>query len=348
MKCYLPEPGTKLVKFNTLPTNFVDLLKTIPRFKHWRVITCREVARCGVKIWKIVCSCGYGQRHLMVCLHCSFVIQKVTLQEHFGCNLENIHIRHTNLYASLKDTTKVERTHCDWKGVHFAAAEEAIFIAFPLPLEEYDDEDLKDDAAEPSDDRRFHGHGTRELARKQQVMTEDILKQKDRIATMKSQMWEILNVLETTAYKDFVDVHAPPVEAALLEIRSKLPVFPERVVTTVARRPAGQQKRRGGGGGGGGKAKKRTPAAGGGGGAAAAGGGRGAATRTPSQSEVSESNIHWNEYTREFEYKSSGESGGLSDGGESSDSNDPISRGARALAIQRAAGAAMRAPNFVA
>ncbi len=344
MKCYLPEPGTKIVKFNFLPTNFVDLLKTVPRFKHWRVITCREVARCGDRIWKVVCSCGYGQRHLMVCLHCSFVVQKVTLQEKFGCDLGNIHIRHTNMYASLKDTTKVERTHCDWKGLHFAATEEAIFIAFALPLED-NDEEWEDDA-EPSNIGHGHGHGTRELARKQQVVTEDLLKQKDRISTMRSQMWEILNLLETTAYKEFVDTHAPAVEAALLDIRSKLPAFPQRVLTTVARRPAGQQKRRGRGGGGG-KAKR----------AAATGsrrdvGGARTSIRTAaaavSHSDISDSHMHYNEYTREFEYmRSGGSCNGSNDGADSSDSNDPVSRGARALAIERADSGARRAPTFL-
>ena len=153
-------------------------------------------------------------------------------------------------------------------------------------------------------------------------------------------------MLETTAYKEFVDTHAPAVEAALLDIRSKLPVFPQRVLTTVARRPAGQQKRRGGGGGGG-KAKR----------AAATGsrrdvGGARTSIRTAaaavSQSDISDSHMHYNEYTREFEYMRSGEScNGSNDGADSSDSNDPVSRGARALAIERAEGGARRAPTFL-
>ena len=221
-------------------------------------------------------------------------------------------------------------------------SEEAIFIAFALPLED-DDEEWKDDA-EPSDIGPGHGHGTRELARKQQVVTEDLLKQKDRISTMRSQMWEILNLLETTAYKEFVDTHAPAVEAALLDIRSKLPVFPQRVLTTVARRPAGQQKRRSGGGGGG-KAKRAAAT-----GTRRGGGGARTSTRTAaavSESDISDSHIHFNEHTRECEYRYSGESFGSNDGAESSDSTDPVSRGARALAIERAEGGARRAPTFL-
>ena len=129
------------------------------------------------------------------------------------------------------------------------------------------------------------------------------MKKKDRISALRSQMWEILNVLETTSYKEFEETHVPVVESGLLDIRSKLPMFPQSVITTVARRPAGQQKRRGAGGG---AAAKRTAPA----------------TRTATQhevviirtsesssdSDVPESNIFWNESTRRMEYRSSGQS----------------------------------------
>ena len=318
MKCHLPEPSTKIVKFNTLPTPFVDLLKTIPRFKHWRVITCREVSNVGgVQIWKVLCSCGYGQRHLMACLHCSFVVQKVTLQQQFGCDIENIHIRHTNLYASLKDVTKVERTHCDWKGVHFTAVEADIFTVFPPPPEDdHEDEDDGQDG-EGGDDGGGHDHGTRERQRKQQVLTEQLLKKKERISVFRSQMFEILNVLEATSCQEFDDTHAPVVETGLLDIRGKLPMFPQRVLSCVARRPAGQQKRRGAGGGGAAKRTATLPAA------------RTAAQQNEvvtisssqtSDSDVPERNFHWNAMTRQYEYRSSGASGNSSDEMDNDDS----------------------------
>ena len=128
-------------------------------------------------------------------------------------------------------------------------------------------------------------------------------------------MFEILNVLETTSYKEFDETHAPVVESGLLDIRSKLPVFPQRVLTTVARRPAGQQQRRGAGGGG---TAKRVR-----GGAAAT---RPSVARDDDviivSDDVPEANFHFNPMTRRMEYRSSGASGGSS-GGSSSDDSAP-------------------------
>ena len=235
MRCYLPEPTTKVVKFDCLPTPFRDLLKTMPRFKHWRVVTCREVSPGR---WKLLCSCGYGQRHVMTCLHCSFFIQKVTRQAMYGCDIDNIHIRHTNLFASLKDTSHVQRTHADWKGVQFEANEEAIFTAFPLPSEEEDTNHNDHNDGESSD--TGSQHGTRARGRKEQAASEDLRKRRERIGVIRSNFFEILNVLETIPPEDFDATHAPSVEAAVFAIRQSLPMFPLRTITTIAKRPSGQ------------------------------------------------------------------------------------------------------------
>jgi len=248
MRCHLPEPGTKVVKFNTLPTPFVTLLKSMPRFKHWRVVTCREVSP---NRHKLLCSCGFGQRHLMACLHTSIGVQKpthMTEHEQFGCELENIHVRHTKLYASLRTTANVKRTHNDWSGVHFSATDDAIFTAFPLPIE--DDADDGDDEDNGNGDSDGHGHGTRERERKQQEKSEELLKKKEKIATLRSQCFEILNVLETIPMDEFHSTLAPRVENDLLAIRQYLPAFPMNTRTTIAHRPAAQRKRQGAGGGG--------------------------------------------------------------------------------------------------
>jgi hypothetical protein len=302
MRCHLPEPGTKVVKFDTLTTPFVNLLKTMPRFKHWRVVTCREVSAGR---HKLLCSCGYGQRHLMTCLHTSFSIQKpthLTQQQQFGCELENIHIRHTKLYASLRATTNVKRTHNDWSGVHFNATDDAIFTAFPLPQQEDDDDNGDEDNGNGGSDG--HGHGTRERGRKQQLASEELLKKKERIANMRSQCFEILNVLDTIPFKEFDEIHAPGVENGLLAIRQNLPVFPLRTTTTIAHRPAGQRKRAGRGGGG---AAATRPAV--------------ARDVDSDTDDVPEANFHFNPMTRMMEYRSSGASGESSDDDSNSDSS---------------------------
>ena len=299
MRCYLPEPSTKVVKFDSLPTPFANLLKSMPRFKHWRVVTCREVSTGR---WKVLCSCGYGQRHMMACLHCSFFIQKVTRQQMYGCDIDNIHIRHTNLYASVKDTSHVHRTHDDWKGVHFEATADAIFTAFPLPSEEEDTND--NDHSDGDLDTGGHDHGTRARGRQQQAASEELLKRKERMGKLRSQMFEILNVLDTIPPEDFNETHAPAVETAVLAIRQSLPMFPMRTVTTIAKRPSGQRPK------GGGASRKRAAAT-----------DTGTSLPLPSTTSVivinsnseheeappapPERNIRWNAYTREMEYRSS-------------------------------------------
>ena len=176
----------------------------------------------------------------MACLHCSFYVQKVTRQAMYGCDIDNIHIRHTNLYASLKETTHVHRTHDDWKGVTFNATEEEIFNAFPLPPEEEDTNDNdRSDGEIPNSGG--HDHGTRERGRRQQADSEELLGKKTRIANFRSQMFEILNVLETIPPRDLEETYAPAFERGLIALREGLPVFPLQVITTVAKRPSGQR-----------------------------------------------------------------------------------------------------------
>ena len=237
----------------------------------------------------------------MACLHCSFYVQKVTRQAMYGCDIDNIHIRHTNLYASLKETTHVHRTHDDWKGVTFNATAEDIFNAFPLPTEEEDTNDNGHNDEESSDFGSHH-HGTRERGRKQQAASEELLKKKERIANIRSQMFELLNVLETIPPRELEEIHAPPVERGLIALREGLPVFPMQVITTVAKRPAGQRPK------GSGASRKRAAAT-----------ETGTSVPQPnttsvvvinSNSEHEEEeelplrNFRWNAYTREVEYRS--------------------------------------------
>jgi hypothetical protein len=249
----------------------------------------------------------------MACLHCSFFIQKITRQAMYGCDIDNIHIRHTNLFASLKETSHVHRTHDDWKGVTFNATAEDIFNAFPLPTEEDDTNDNGHNDEDRSDSGSHH-HGTRLRGRKQQAASEELLKKKERIANIRSQMFEILNVLETIPPRDLEETHAPAVETGLIALREGLPVFPMQVLTTVAKRPAGQRPK------GSGATRRRTATE------------TGPAQPQPSRSVVvinsnSEHdeqeeepplrNFRWNALTREVEYRSA-------DDARSSDDSDDV------------------------
>jgi hypothetical protein len=103
----------KKVRFEDMEFSFVDLLKSAPRRKLTRVVTCHPHE--GYVLLR--CSCGHGMRHLSLCLHCSMVIQKVSNYLCSGCEEENLHIRHCELYAGLEDITKIHRTADDWVGI---------------------------------------------------------------------------------------------------------------------------------------------------------------------------------------------------------------------------------------
>jgi len=138
----------------------------------------------------------------------------------------------------------------------------------------------------------------------QQKASEELLKKKERLGNLRSQMFEILNVLDTLSLEDFNETHAPSVETAVSAIRQSLPVFPLRTMSTVAKRPAGQKAK-------GSTRRKRAAAPETGG----RGGGGAAATRpsvaldddtvvADDASDVPEANFHWNPMTRRYEYRS--------------------------------------------
>jgi hypothetical protein len=96
--CFVDEELTKKVRFANLPHDYVELLRTVPIPKEWRVVTCNfEEHGC-----RLLCSCGYGCRNMTCCLHVSLVLQKASNYQCFGCEEEAIHIRHTNLYSAVR------------------------------------------------------------------------------------------------------------------------------------------------------------------------------------------------------------------------------------------------------
>ena len=96
---------------------------------------------------------------------------------------------------------------------------------------------------------------------------------------------------------------APRVENDLLAIRQYLPAFPMLTRTTIAHRPAAQRKRKGAGGGG--AASTRPSVMGGGAAAAQSSPPRRADIIQISDSDVPESNFHFNDMTQRMEYMSS-------------------------------------------
>jgi hypothetical protein len=232
---FLDEGLTKKVRFSHLPADYVDLLRTAPRPKYWRVVTVTEEPNgC-----RLLCSCGYGKRHMTCCLHVSMVIQMASNYTACGSEEEAIHIRHTNLYASMEDITKVERNHDDWQGVICSNVTiEGVKECF---AERPVDED--DATGNISEEPPQHGHGTRYQGQRKQISADEASYKAEKIGILRSRLFELVNIVESATSKKDVDDFCAIVEDGVFAIRRQLPALPARTATTVAKRPLSEKAR---------------------------------------------------------------------------------------------------------
>ena len=234
---YLDENLTKKVHFSHLPTAYVDLLRSAPRPKYRRVVTVNEEPNgC-----RLLCSCGYGMRNMTCCLHVSLIIEKCSNHTACGCEEEAIHIRHTNLFASLQDITKVQRTHDDWQGVLSSAVTlESVKASFEeIPADEDDDGALQG----ASESTRPHDHGTRHQGKRSQERADEAAYKSEKLGILRSRLFELLNIVESATCKDDIDKFCGIVDDGVFAIRRQLPALPARTMSTVAKRPASQPPR---------------------------------------------------------------------------------------------------------
>ena len=234
---FLDEDLTKKVRFSNLPADYVDLLRTAPRPKYWRVVTVTEEPNgC-----RLLCSCGYGKRFMTCCLHVSMIIQMASNYTACGSEEEAIHIRHTNLYASMEDITKVERSHDDWQGVISSNVTiEGVKECFAESLIDEDDATGNQDNSEEAP---RHGHGTRYQAKRKQTSADEASYKAEKIGILRSRMFELLNIVESATNKKDIDDLCAIVEDGVFAIRRQLPALPARTATTVAKRPLSEKTR---------------------------------------------------------------------------------------------------------
>ena len=237
--CYIDEQVTKKVRFADLPHEYVTLLKTIPKRKHWRVVTVKPQLQ-GVCL---LCSCGFGMRFLTCCLHVSLVLQKCSDYTYFGCEPENIHVRHTNLYASLDDMAVIQRTHDDWQGIFCSAVTvDSVEGAFPKNAPE----ECTSEASDGQQSSQEHDHDTRHRDKRRAASAEETAYKMEKIAGLKTHMFDVLNIIDSATVREDIDRFVKLGEDAMFALKRQLPSLPQRSRTTVARRPAGEaQKKQG-------------------------------------------------------------------------------------------------------
>jgi hypothetical protein len=236
--CYIDEEVTKKVRIADLPYEYVTLLKTMPTFKYWRVVT----ANPEVEGVRLLCSCGFGMRFLTCCLHVSLVLQKVSDYTYFGCEPENVHVRHTNLYASLDDMAVIQRTHDDWQGIFCSTV---TVQSFEGVFSKNGPEETSSESIEQEDPDE-HDHDTRHRDKRRTVSAEESAYKAEKIANLKSHMFDVLNIIDSATVREDIDKFVKLVEDAIFALKRQLPSLPQRSRTTIARRPAGeaQKKRR--------------------------------------------------------------------------------------------------------
>jgi hypothetical protein len=239
MKCRLNE-SRREVKFANLPTEFQNVVRSAPRKKHWRVVTCHKQQHG----WLLLCSCGWSKRNMMCCLHCSIVIQKATNFVCCGCEEESLCIRHTHAFAAIQEKNLIERTHDDWQGVFTRMLNaEAIHAAFP-PVS-YDSNASNASEPELGNGEDTHDHATRHAARSRQAFQAARARKSEALGKWRAHFQEICNIVEAEHNEHEFDRLIQHGDSILLAWRGDLPPVAARVTTVRARRPHQEERRMG-------------------------------------------------------------------------------------------------------
>ena len=194
---YVDEALNKKVRFEDLEYSFAQLLKSAPVKKLWRVVTC--MPHGDYILFR--CSCGHGMRHLTLCLHCSMVIQRATGYTCSGCEEENLHIRHCEMYAGLEDISKVNRTATDWNGIRCK------HVTIDSIRENFDDHhgtdvsdgDGQDDHDDGDDDLGGDGgtsHGTRQRTAAEEANAAFADSKKEKLQISRNHYYELHHIAD--------------------------------------------------------------------------------------------------------------------------------------------------------
>jgi hypothetical protein len=175
-------------------------------------------------------------RNLTCCLHASLLLQTVSQNQRFGCEEETMHVRHTNLYAALRDGSIVCRCHDDWQGVFGSTITEADIISV-VPANEMNDTECQSAVDQVS--KRVHGHATRHQQEQSSKRDAERVSKSEILASLRSHIQDVVNVIESM-HLDDVKTKATEFETVILDFRKRLPVLPLRAQTTRARLPAAQ------------------------------------------------------------------------------------------------------------
>jgi hypothetical protein len=217
LRVFMDECINKKVRFEDMEFSFVDLLKSAPRRKLTRVVTCHPHE--GYILMR--CSCGHGMRHLSLCLHCSMVIQKVSDYRCCGCEEENLHIRHCELYAGLEDITKIHRTADDWVGIRCR------HVTLDSIKEKFVSSNADNDASEEDGDespsRPNHDHDTRRRREEDDADAVFQASKMERLHTARNKYYELQRIVQEPRNEEEFERRMQILDEILMEGKRRLP-----------------------------------------------------------------------------------------------------------------------------
>lgn len=220
MKVFVEENLNKRVHFEDLEFSFANLLRSAPVKKEWRVVTCIP----GGENVLLRCSCGYGMRNFSVCLHCSIICQKVSHFQCSGCEEENIHIRHCEMYAGVEDIKRVHRTADDWIGVrcrHITI--DTIKESFEPFESDESGENGSDEREISSLDSRPHVHVTRQQSAADEMQSTFASSRSAMLATSRTQYYELQHICDEGGIMPEFQRRMKILNDSMLEAKRQLP-----------------------------------------------------------------------------------------------------------------------------
>jgi hypothetical protein len=194
--CYVDESQAKEVRFSALSPDFVEVLRTAPNPKHWRIVTCSAVPN-GVRV---LCSCGYGMRNMTCCLHAFLLLQKSSGYRSFGCEEESLHI-HTNLFATLQNASNLQRYHDDWAGI-LNSTITIHDVTKTFREDAMDDAECESELAAQELQHKLLKHGTRHQGDLKRQLDEDRASKAHIMSSVRSHFQDVVNIIESLSLDD--------------------------------------------------------------------------------------------------------------------------------------------------
>jgi hypothetical protein len=139
----------------------------------------------------------------------------------------------------------IQRTHDDWQGIFCSTVTiDSVEGVFPNNAPEDPTSQESDGQEGPSSQAQEHGHDTRHRDKRRAASAEETAYKLEKISGLKSHMFDVLNIIESTNVREDIDRFVKLGEDAMFALKRQLPNLPQRSRTTVARRPAGETQKK--------------------------------------------------------------------------------------------------------